>query len=94
MSLKETYEDLHLKASKIKHELSSLKTEMTLLEENIHGIELNPNFLETDVQPLYESLWNLQMVYKKRQTELNTVTLQLNQLDYILEDIMETDQII
>ena len=94
MSLKETYEDLHLKASKIKHELASLKTEMTLLEENIHGIELNPNFLETDVQPLYESLWNLQMVYKKRQTELNTVTLQLNQLDYILEDIMETDQII
>ena len=94
MSLKETYKDLQQKASKIKHELASLKTEMTLLEENIHGIELNPNFLETDVQPLYESLWNLQMVYKKRQTELNTVTLQLNQLDHILEGIMETDQMI
>ena len=94
MSLKETYEDLQQKASKIKHELASLKTEMTLLEENIHGIELNPNFLETDAQPLYESLWNLQMVYKKRQTELNTVTLQLNQLDHILEGIMETDQMI
>ena len=93
MSLKETYEDLQQKASKIKHELASLKTEMTLLEENIHGIELNPNF-ETDVQPLYESLWNLQMAYKKRQTELNTVTLQLNQLDHILEGIMETDQMI
>ena len=90
MSLKETYEDLQQKASKIKHELASLKTEMTLLEENIHGIELNPNFLVTDVQPL----WNLQMVYKKRQTELNTVTLQLNQLDHILEGIMETDQMI
>ena len=94
MSLKETYEDLQQKASKIKHELASLKTEMTLLEENIHGIELNTNFLETDVQPLYESLWNLQMVYKKRQTELNTVTVQLNQLDHILEGIMETDQMI
>lgn len=94
MSLKETYEDLQQKASQIQHELTSLKTEMTLLEENIHGIELNPNFLETDVQPLYESLWNLQMAYKKRQTELNTVTLQLNHLDHILEGIMETDQMI
>ena len=34
------------------------------------------------------------MAYKKRQTELNTVTLQLNHLDHILEDIMETDQMI
>lgn len=94
MSLKETYEDLQQKASKIKHELASLQTEMTLLEENIHVIELNPNFLETDVQPLYESLWNLQMVCKKHQIELNTVILQLNQLDHILEDIIETDQTI
>ena len=46
MSLKETYEDLQQKASQIQHELTSLKTEMTLLEENIHGIELNPNFLD------------------------------------------------
>lgn len=94
MSLKETYEELQQKASKIKHELASLKTEMTLLEENIHAIELNPNFLETDVQPLYESLWNSHIIYKKYQTELNTLSLQLNQFNHILEDIMETDQLI
>ncbi len=94
MSLKETYEEFSQKSSILKHKLEQIKNEMTLLEENINGIELNPNFLETEVQPLYESLWQLQIKYKKYQTELNTITLQLNQLNQILEDMMETDQII
>lgn len=91
MSLKETYEEFSQKSSVLKHKLEQIKSEMTLIEENINGVERNPNFLEAAVQPLYESLWQLQIEYKKYQTELNTITLQLNQLNHILEDMIETD---
>ena len=94
MSLKETYELLKAKESDLASELEELKVKMKMIEENINGIEMNPNFLETEVQPLYESLWDLQMSYKKHQTEWNTVQLQLHQMDQILHDITKTDEII
>lgn len=92
MSLKKTYEELTDKELSIQHELNDLQTKMKLLEDNINGIEQNPNFLETDVAPLYESLWQLQMKYKKNQTKLNTVNLQLTQLSHILKDLIEAKQ--
>ncbi len=94
MSLKETYELLKAKESDLASELEELKVKMKMIEENINGIEMNPNFLETEVQPLYESLWDLQMSYKKHQTEWNTVQLQLHQMEQILQDITKTDEII
>lgn len=92
MSLQKTYEELTNKELSIQHELTDLQTKMKLLEDNINGIEQNPNFLETDVAPLYESLWQLQMKYKKNQTKLNTINLQLTQLSHILKDLIETKQ--
>ena len=77
MSLKETYEELTHKETSIQH---------------LWGIETNPHFLETDVAPFYESLWQLQMEYKKNQTKLNMINLQLNQLSHILKDLIETKQ--
>ena len=92
MSLKETYDELTHKETNIQHELTNLQTKMKLIEDNITGIETNPNFLETDVAPFYESLWQLQMEYKKNQTKLNMINLQLNQLSHILKDLIETKQ--
>ena len=92
MSLKETYEELTHKETSIQKELTLLQTQMKLLEDNITGIETNPHFLETDVAPFYESLWQLQMEYKKNQTKLNMINLQLNQLSHILKDLIETKQ--
>ena len=94
MSLKETYELLKAKESDLASELETLQVKMTMIEENINGIERNPNFLEAEVQPLYESLWNLQRDYKKHQTEWNTIQIQLHQMNQILDDLVKTDQII
>ena len=94
MSLKETYELLKAKESDLASELETLQVKMMMIEENINGIERNPNFLETEVQPLYESLWNLQRDYKKHQTEWNTIQIQLHQMNQILDDLVKTDQII
>lgn len=92
MSLNETFELLKIKETDLASELHALQVKMKLIEENINGIEMNPNFLETEVQPLYESLWNLQMSYKKHQTELNTIQLQLHQMNQILHDLTKTNE--
>ena len=94
MSLKETYELLKAKESDLASELETLQVKMMMIEENINGIERNPNFLEAEVRPLYESLWNLQRDYKKHQTEWNTIQIQLHQMNQILDDLVKTDQII
>lgn len=64
MSLKETYNELQLKSDELKKELDLIDQRMIDLQKQIHLIELNPHFLETEVEPLYELLWKSQMDYK------------------------------
>ena len=87
MSLKETYDDLFFKSSEVQKNLETLKQRMEELDTQIQVIERNPNFLETYVEPLYELLWKARIDYKKQQTEFHTLTLQLQQLNHILEDL-------
>ncbi|MDE5977678.1 MAG: hypothetical protein K2G70_04330 [Turicibacter sp.] len=94
MSLKENYELLEQKALKIKSTLQQLQEEMTGLEKRIQLVESDPNFLETQIQPLYELLWDSQISYKHHQVELNTLILQLQQFQHILKDIQEVDALL
>lgn len=87
MSLKETYNELQLKSDELKKELDLIDQQMIDLQKQIHLIELNPHFLETEVEPLYELLWKSQMDYKKHQTELNTLSLQLQQFTHVLSEL-------